>query len=251
MRHAQSQFNLAQMQALKQETEVRVGEDLTVKFNPALIDCGISEIGVKQSVEAAEKLKDVDVTLVYTSPLRRCLETTYHIFKDHKNKPKVIVWPLMKEMLLSACDVCDDIETIKKEFPDFDFSLVDEFPEPQLWYIYQLKNETLSQDLLNELFRRYPNKEEAYKNAKFFLTEKLKAVHPTLLEAQVDINQRALILKDKLKEKVNDHPEGESIVVVTHSRFLEAFTAERYGEDGEPINAKWFNNCEVAAINLE
>jgi len=252
VRHAQSEFNLAQMKALKQESEVRIGEDLGVKFNYDLIDCSISEVGKQQSAKAAEVLKDTNVTLVFSSPLRRCLATTYEIFKNHKNKPKVVVWPLIKEMLLSNCDVSDELETIKKEYPDYDFSLLDELPHPELWLIYTLKNETIREDLLEELFSKYPTKEEALKNAKYFLTDKLKSVYPNLLEHQIDINQRTLEAKKSIKEKIKNHPEGESIVIVTHSRFLESFSAEKYGEkDGEPINAKWFENCEVASFQLE
>jgi len=240
------------MQALKQETEVKAGEDLGTKFNYDLIDCTISELGKEQSHKAAEILKDTNVTLVFSSPLRRCLATTYEIFKNHKNKPKVVVWPLIKEMLLSNCDTSDELETIKKEYPDYDFSLLDELPHPQLWLIYALKNETIREELLEELFSKYSTKEEAYKNAKYFLTDKLKNLHPALLEAQIDINQRALEAKNTLKDKLKNHPEGESIVVVSHSRFLESFSAESYGEeDGEPVNAKWFNNCEVVSFQLE
>jgi broad specificity phosphatase PhoE len=251
VRHAQSEFNLAQMKALKTDSEVKVGEDLGVKFTYDLIDCSISEIGKEQAVKAFEVLKDINVTLVYSSPLRRCLATTYEIFKNHKNKPKVIVLPLIKEMSLSSCDISDELEVIKKEYPDYDFSLLEEYPHPELWLLYNLKNETMREELLEELFSKYRTKEEALKNAKYFLADKVKALYPNSLEAQIDINQRALETKKIMKDKLSNHPEGESIVVVTHSRFLESISAERYGEDGEPINAKWFYNCEVASFELE
>lgn len=47
VRHAQSEYNLAQMKAVKSEIEVKI-EDLGVKFTTDLIDCSISELGRKQ-----------------------------------------------------------------------------------------------------------------------------------------------------------------------------------------------------------
>lgn len=47
VRHAQSEYNLAQMKAMKSETEVKI-EDLSVKFGTDLIDCSISELGRTQ-----------------------------------------------------------------------------------------------------------------------------------------------------------------------------------------------------------
>lgn len=250
IRHAQSKFNLAQMVAANSSHEVRQGEDLGVKFDYGLIDCGISDVGKQQCAEAAEKVKGFNVKFVISSPLRRCLETTHEIFKNHKDKPKVIVWPIVKEMLLSGCDVSDDLSVIRKEFPDCDFSLVDALPHPELWLVHMLKNETIVNEIFEELFEKYPNKEEAYKNAKFFLTDKLKHTFPALVESLMDINQRVLEAREKLKPLAKELKDNESIVVVSHSRFLEAFCSESFAENGEPVNAKWFANCEVAPFDI-
>lgn len=250
IRHGQSFYNVAQMVAKNTEHEVKTGDDLGVKFDYKLIDCSISDLGKTQCAEAAEKVKNINVKFVISSPLRRCLETTRRIFKDHPNKPKIVVWPVVKEMLLSSCDVPDDLATIKREYPDCDFSMVDALPHPELWVIHMLKNETLVNEILTELFEKYPSKEEAYKNAKFFLTDKLKQSYPALLETWIDINQRILEAREKLKPFVQEVKDGEAIIVVTHSRFLESISAESYKEDGEPHNAKWFVNCEVAPFDL-
>lgn len=39
------------------------------------------------------------------SPLRRAIQTAYHLFKDHPNKPKLMVVPFLREMLSSSCDI--------------------------------------------------------------------------------------------------------------------------------------------------
>ena len=192
----------------------------------------------------------MNVKFVISSPLRRCLETTHEIFKNHKNKPKVVVWPIVKEMLLSGCDVSDDLAVIKKEFPDCDFSLVDALPHPELWLVHMLKNETIVNEIFEDLFAKYTDKEEAYKNAKFFLTDKLKHAYPALVESLMDINQRVLDARERLNPLCKELGDNECIVVVSHSRFLEAFCAESFNETGEPVNAKWFANCEVAPYDI-
>jgi broad specificity phosphatase PhoE len=108
----------------------------------------------------------------------------------------------------------------------------------------------IRQEILDELFRKYSTKEEALKNAKFFLTEKLKNIYPSHLEDQHDLNKRVGEAKDRLRQLLREQKEGESLVVVAHSRFLESFSAQRYEEDGTPVNAKWFANCEVASYEL-
>ena len=72
-----------------------------------------------------------------------------------------------------------------------------------------------------------------------------------MLENQPDINNRAIEVKKVLKEKLKELGAGETLVMVTHSRFLEAFTALSFEEDGAPLHAKWMVNCEVTPFSLE
>jgi len=250
VRHAQSEYNLAQLKAVQSEVESKT-EDLTVKFDKGLIDCPISELGQKQVLEAGVKLKDVNVKLVITSPLRRCLQTTHGIFKDHKNKPRVVVWPVVKEMLLSGCDAADDLETIQREFPEYDFSYLNNYQFPELWLFYTFcKDQGVGQEFIDELFDQHSSREDAIKNAKSFIVDKLKASHPKTVETEHDLVHRVKEAKKALNEEIKGITADEAIVVVAHSRFLEAFTSEGFEEDGTPINAKWFYNCEVTPYNL-
>jgi len=245
VRHAQSIFNIEQMKARNTTEEVKHNEDLTVKFDLKLIDCGLSELGIEQAKQAAEKLKNINVGLVVTSPLRRSMETAHIIFKDHKDKPRIVVWPIIKEMLLSTCDCSDDINIIKREFPEMDFSLIDENPHPELWLLYVLKNKKVANELIEELFAEYPTKEEALANVKYFLARKVKEAYPKRLEHQTEINERTQESKGVIKKALSELPEGKSMVVVSHSRYFESFTAKSFEHEGEPIGSKWFVNGEV------
>jgi len=53
IRHAQSRFNVSENAALARGATV-----YEFKFDPALVDAGISDHGVTQTYEAAESMKD-------------------------------------------------------------------------------------------------------------------------------------------------------------------------------------------------
>ncbi len=78
--------------------------------------------------------------LVIVSPLKRALETCYQVFKDHKNKPKVIVHGKFREMLLSSCDIGSKLEESRKCYPDYDFSYCDVYEIPSLWVVDEMDN---------------------------------------------------------------------------------------------------------------
>lgn len=71
IRHGQTNYNVLEL----------VNDDPTK-------DVHLTDLGKKQAEEAREKLKDVSFDIVYTSELRRCIETAKIITKD---KPVVSV----------------------------------------------------------------------------------------------------------------------------------------------------------------
>jgi len=52
----------------------------------------------------------MNIKAIFVSPLRRALETCYDMFKNHPNKPKIIISPHFRENLLSSCDIAGNIE---------------------------------------------------------------------------------------------------------------------------------------------
>ena len=65
--------------------------------NYSLIDPPLSEKGVAQCAQAVESKDGLskietalpDVEIVFVSPMRRCLETAYRLFKDHPNFDRI------------------------------------------------------------------------------------------------------------------------------------------------------------------
>jgi len=61
------------MTALHVTQEVKQDEDLSIKFSPDLMDCNITELGKEQAGRAHKILKDIEISHVFSSPMRRCL----------------------------------------------------------------------------------------------------------------------------------------------------------------------------------
>ena len=70
-----------------------------------------------------------------TSPLNRAIVSVYEVFKDHKNKPKVIVDPLLGERMTSACDLGARLKDTMSTFPDYDYSQLVDNDIVETWYI--------------------------------------------------------------------------------------------------------------------
>jgi len=150
----------------------------------------------------------------------------------------------------SSCDLAHNINEVKKEFPDFDFSLLGEFPTPEFWYIDVLENEALKEKFMKAINEAFPNKEDAIKNAPAFLAALMKENYPKECEGAIDMNTRVTKAKAWLREKVKELPEDEFMAVATHSRFLQSFVSKEYGKLGEFIGSRRFVNCEVFEYDL-
>ena len=48
-------------------------------------DSPLNAVGIQQCEEASEVMNELNVGIVLISPMRRALETAYHIFKNHPN----------------------------------------------------------------------------------------------------------------------------------------------------------------------
>lgn len=84
------------------------------------------------------------------------------------------------------------------------------------------------------------------------MNEKMRDDHPRCFESLNNLNERVKKVKATLNEKIKRFQEKEGgVSIVTHSRFLESWTAGSYNEDGTPNNQKWFSNCEIGEVKWE
>jgi len=240
IRHAQSDWNVAEQAALARRADI-----YEYKFELGLVDPGISSLGLEQTKQAADQLKNANVKVVFTSPFRRCLQTTYNIFKDCAEKPHVIVLPILREIFSSACDVSDDINKIKKEFPQFDFSMIDELEVPEMWLFHSIQNETLRREFLEEARRTITDKALLGEKLKQFKLDKLREYYPNQYESGFDIIERNAKAKNVISEKIRELGACDKVAVVAHYYFLESFTSTEFSDEGMALNGKGFDNCEV------
>ena len=240
IRHAQSEYNV--YMELAEENKINL---LDYKFTEELIDCNITPKGEQQAEEAHAKIKDCNVTLVLVSPLRRALNTAHHIFKNHPNRPKFIAWPILREVLDSACDVPDDIEVLKKEFPEVDFSEFDKFENKDMWLLETIENETIKKDIKEGFAKVDITGKDRGKEFRRYFVSRMKEAWPNTFEFGYDIVTRCVRAREMLKEKAAQMKEGEKIAVVTHSALLKRFVAKNFDETGYPVEDYMFKNCEI------
>ncbi len=88
VRHARSEFNSAEAHVRERmgEGDATEADLIKLQINPDLLDCPLDSMGVAQTEKGALQAGSLPhVHTVLTSPLRRCLETTWRLFKDHPN----------------------------------------------------------------------------------------------------------------------------------------------------------------------
>jgi len=245
IRHAQSYYNICEIEAVKEKKDF-----LLFRYRPDFIDCSLSEEGHQQAITASKIVQEEDVKYVFASPLRRALQTTRLLFESHKNKPKVIVLPLLREHLSTSCDIPDNLDMLMGEFPDYDFSLFSEYEDKKLWIIHTLQDEAVKKELLvayNEEFLKLMDNKLSFSE---YILEKMKALHPKQFESRVNLRERTEKVKNIVKEYQAKLMENEHIAIVSHYSFLKMFTATSFKDTGKAINGLCFENCEVVKYAL-
>ena len=175
------------------------------------------------------------------------------MFKTHPNVSKItfVVMPQTHEYFHTSNDIPRDVyELIARYKPGatdaegliFDFSLLLNYAEPQLWSVLSLHNHKKQAELLAKI-------EEP-----FCYTQFVKATIEVLLsysdsyENDKDIFERGQAFKRFMKTYLEMHPlpEGEKLAIVCHSKFICSLTATHVEEqDGIPAmqNFTWLTNC--------
>ena len=103
------------------ESEANAAADLD---NPTYYyDARITDKGKEQALKTSINLKNIIFDTYICSPLTRTMETFSLIFPDKKP----ILQPFIREHLFHSCDVGRQPDTLKKEFPQFDFSNLNKY----------------------------------------------------------------------------------------------------------------------------
>ena len=136
IRHGESIWNVLRQQYPGEEE----------RYHPRMwtIDCDITDRGVQQARRAGEHLaSEIDgIDLFIVSPLRRALQTAHLVLETLPYEPKkVLISKDVSEVMLDPCDIGSSPERLSKEFPEWDFSHLEE----SWWYGGLSSEETLAQ----------------------------------------------------------------------------------------------------------
>ncbi|HVZ06384.1 histidine phosphatase family protein [Rhodopila sp.] len=109
LRHGQSEFNL------------HFG---VTRRDPGIIDPRLTRLGHEQADAAAEALAAEGITRIIASPYTRALQTAHPIARL-LGLP-VVIEPLIRERYAYACDIGSPCSVLSREWPDHDFSHLDD-----------------------------------------------------------------------------------------------------------------------------
>lgn len=136
--------------------------------------------------------------------MRRALETTYYIFREHKNfkngKLKIIVNPDLREKLHVSVDIpTRNIHGLIKEFEEkmkynLDISRFDNLKNLDYWYL-----ESMDADSKGLILKEMEETGESIEEACINLIEKM---YPLTLESINSVYQRVLRVREDLKSYI-------------------------------------------------
>jgi broad specificity phosphatase PhoE len=115
LRHGQSEFNL---------------HFSVTRRDPGIVDPRLTPLGHQQAQEAAVALAAVGIERIIVSPYTRALQTAAPIAR-RLNIP-VLINPIVRERYAFACDVGSPRGRLQRDWPEHDFSALDEIWWPPM-----------------------------------------------------------------------------------------------------------------------
>ena len=204
-------------------------------------DSELSALGKLQVNEMSKYIRKLPVKYMFVSPLRRCLESSYYLYKDlpdHIKPNEILVIPELRELILSMNDIpfywktAIDLDI----YADYDFSNIKKYMNDDTWFykncnaykdFHQLEN------ICNDFFNfNHPNRDKNFIDSSFFSTM-IKEENPHSLEPHGEILKRVdsckSIIKDFIKKKQEEGIEvmDNEILVVSHYNLLSYFVGLR------------------------
>ena len=255
IRHGETDYN------------INFNKNPKIKYDIKYLDGHLNLTGQKQAEKASENFKNLNIELIYVSPLYRTLESAFLIFKNHPNKNniKMIVHPLLTEVISSMNNFTDNIEEKRKIYNENSEIKVD-------WSIFDEEFKTKEEQnfyYLNYINLLPTNKYENIKNNMFnsFKTGKINQSIIELGKIISDLKMKRIesldhlfsrsckfkeYLKDKYKNEIDDNE--KKIVIISHSCFGQMFTSkECYGKSNikeYPKDCCVPNNCEAISVYI-
>jgi hypothetical protein len=227
-------------------------------LDPRLRDPKLCESGVRQWLEARSLVKHFKIHTIFVSPLRRSLETAYHVYKDHSDFESIrfIILPSIRESLNTSSDIPSDIDSIisefKEVFPRLDSSLLDDCEDRKHYFIKDLQSdvsEVMTSDLKDD------ENDQLGSNAYELFIKESKKIFPARLESKWNVFDRAVRSKNYIKNyiRINQIPKDQKVIILSHMIYFYMHTGtwdwkcDRDHELSYPTEFIRMKNCEIVA----
>lgn len=109
LRHGQSYFNL---------------HFAVTRKDPGIVDPALTPLGIEQATHVADELRNEPIDRIIASPYTRALQTAAPIARTMQIP--VFINPIVRERYAFACDVGSTRSTLERDWPDHDFSTIEE-----------------------------------------------------------------------------------------------------------------------------
>ena len=255
IRHGQTDYNV-------DSTKIELKK---IRCMEKYLDCPLNSTGRLQAEEGGINFMDFDVEIGYVSPMRRCLETVYFMFKEHPKKSnfKFIVHPLITEISNSVHGYISDITESKNKYNmetevKFDWSLFEAlFPTPLEQNTFFINNFSC---LPNKIMEKHIEKiYQSFQSENF--TKNIASLAKigydcgiSRLESLYHIWLRGMKFKEFLKEAYKNYltETNKKVIVVSHNVFIRMLTSKEpfsnKNMDKYPKDSLNINNCQGISI---
>lgn len=99
--------------------------------SPLYIDSPLTPTGERQARAISDKVREMNVELIVTSPLSRAIQTMLLATRELSPRPTVVVSKFCCERLGASCDIGSATNILERRFPDLDFS---DLQPPEAWW---------------------------------------------------------------------------------------------------------------------
>lgn len=253
VRHAQTNYNLftEEMKILK-----------SIRLEEKYLDCDLSNEGILEAENLFETLKNFDIKYCFTSPLIRCLETSFISLKNHQNVKniEVIVHPLLNEIISSTQTITKPIKAKKEKYNidcdvKYNWSIFENYfkeESEQNFFFFNFIDYNIIESL-KELVTQIKFSTKDGLISQFLDIFWKNGVRPETFNSLLS---RTKTFKNFLNEFIKEKqiPENEKILVFTHGGFIKMSTSNivsssekilNFPEDGYAAK-----NCETISITL-
>lgn len=125
---------------------------------PLFKDTVLHKTGIEQAEYLQKRINLIPIHTVFVSPLKRTIQTCYHMFKHHPARDKIrfLLTPLIHEKLFVVSDIGASSLAELRKFIElnlgnqikFDFELLNSLPHPDNWQLEVMDNNKTKQSLV-------------------------------------------------------------------------------------------------------